>query len=152
MISEAQVLAELSKIIDPDFNRDIVSLGFVQDMVIDSGNISFTIELTTPACPLRPVFHKQAMELVGAISGVEQVNVTMTSRKAPSRQMTAEKSGLKSVKHIIAVSSCKGGVGKSTVAAMLARTLISRGLKVGLLDADVYGPSIPTLLMFIGLV
>lgn len=145
MISEAQVLAELSKIIDPDFNRDIVSLGFVQDMVIDSGNISFTIELTTPACPLRPVFHKQAMELVGAISGVEQVNVSMTSRKVPTRQMTAEKSGLKSVKHIIAVSSCKGGVGKSTVAAMLARTLISRGSKVGLLDADVYGPSIPTL-------
>ena len=145
MITEEQVLSELSKIIDPDFNRDIVSLGFVQDMVIDGGTVSFTVELTTPACPLSPVFEKQAHELVGDMPGVEKVLVKMTARKRGDRQMSTEDSGLKDVKYILAVSSCKGGVGKSTVAAMLAKTLGARGAKVGLLDADIYGPSVPTL-------
>ncbi|VGO13762.1 Iron-sulfur cluster carrier protein [Pontiella desulfatans] len=145
MIAEEIVLNELGKIIDPDFQRDIVSLGFVQDMVIDGGTVSFTIELTTPACPLSPVFQKQALDLVGDIPGVDQVLVNMTARKREGRQMSAEESGLKDVKYILAVSSCKGGVGKSTVAAMLAKTLGGRGAKVGLLDADIYGPSVPTL-------
>lgn len=145
MITEEVVLAELSKIIDPDFQRDIVSLGFVQDMVIDGGTVSFTVELTTPACPLSPVFEKQALDLVGDIDGVENVNVKMTARKREGRQMSAEDSGLKGVKYILAVSSCKGGVGKSTISAMLAKTLAARGAKVGLLDADIYGPSVPTL-------
>lgn len=145
MVTEEQVLAELSKIIDPDFQRDIVSLGFVQDMIIDGGTISFTIELTTPACPLSPVFQKQALDLVGDLPEVEKVLVNMTARKRGDRQMSAEQSGLKDVTYILAVSSCKGGVGKSTVAAMLAKTLGSRGAKVGLLDADIYGPSVPTL-------
>ena len=145
MVTEEQVLAELSKIIDPDFQRDIVSLGFVQDMVIESDTVAFTIELTTPACPLSPVFQKQAIDLVGDLPDVEHVKVTMTARKSEDRRMNTEESGLKEVKYILAVSSCKGGVGKSTVSAMLARTLAARGSKVGLLDADVYGPSIPTL-------
>lgn len=145
MLSEEVILKELSKIIDPDFQRDIVSLGFVQDMKIDGGTVSFTIELTTPACPLSPVFQKQAIDLVGDIPGVENVLVNMTARKREGRQMSAEQSGLKDVKYILAVSSCKGGVGKSTVAALLAKTLGARGAKVGLLDADIYGPSIPTL-------
>ncbi len=144
MITEQQILDELSQIIDPDFQRDIVSLGFVQDMVIDGETVSFTIELTTPACPLSPVFQKQALDLVGDLPGVEKVLVNMTARKPEVRQ-TEETSGLKDVKYILAVSSCKGGVGKSTVAALLARTLGARGAKVGLLDADIYGPSIPTL-------
>jgi ATP-binding protein involved in chromosome partitioning len=145
MVTEEQVLAELSKIIDPDFQRDIVSLGFVQDMVIEDGTVSFTIELTTPACPLSPVFEKQAHDLVGDIPGVEKVLTKMTARKREDREMTVETSGLKEVKYILAVSSCKGGVGKSTIAALLAKTLGSRGAKVGLLDTDIYGPSIPTL-------
>ena len=145
MVTEEQVLAELSKIIDPDFQRDIVSLGFVQDMVIESDTVAFTIELTTPACPLSPVFQKQAIDLVGDLPDVEHVRVTMTARKSEDRRMNTEESGLKDVTYILAVSSCKGGVGKSTVSAMLARTLAARGSKVGLLDADVYGPSIPTL-------
>ncbi len=144
MITEENVLKELSKIIDPDFQRDIVSLGFVQDMVIDGATVSFTIELTTPACPLSPVFEKQALDLVGDLPGVEKVLVKMTARKREGRKTDAE-SGLKDVKYILAVSSCKGGVGKSTVAALLARTLGARGAKIGLLDADIYGPSIPTL-------
>lgn len=145
MITEKNILNELSKIIDPDFQRDIVSLGFVQDMVIDGGTVSFTIELTTPACPLKPFFQQQAMDLVEALPDVEKVVVNMTARKREGRQLAAEESGLKEVKYILAVSSCKGGVGKSTVAAMLAKTLGTRGVKVGLLDADIYGPSIPTL-------
>ncbi len=144
MVTEQQILGELSKIIDPDFQRDIVSLGFVQDMVIEGGTVSFTIELTTPACPLSPVFQKQALDLVGDLPGVEKVLVTMTAQKREARKTDAE-SGLKDVKYILAVSSCKGGVGKSTVAALLARTLAGRGASVGLLDADIYGPSIPTL-------
>ncbi len=145
MTTKDLVLKELGKIIDPDFQRDIVSLGFVQDLEIDGGAVSFTIELTTPACPLSPVFEQQARDLVGALDGVETVRIQMTARKRPSRRLSTEESGLKEVKNILAVSSCKGGVGKSTVAALLARTLAARGASVGLLDADIYGPSIPTL-------
>lgn len=145
MVTEEIVLKELSKIIDPDFQRDIVSLGFVQDLAIGGGTVSFTIELTTPACPLSPVFQKQAIDLVGDLPGVDKVLVNMTARKAEGRRMSAEESGLKNVEYILAVSSCKGGVGKSTVAALLAKTLAARGARVGLLDADIYGPSIPTL-------
>ncbi|QHI69757.1 P-loop NTPase [Tichowtungia aerotolerans] len=144
MVSEKEILGVLSQIIDPDFQRDIVSLGFVQNLKIDEGTVSFEIELTTPACPLSPQFKKQAEGLVGALPGVGNVNVTMTARKRAPHFEQAE-SGLGRVKNIIAVSSCKGGVGKSTVAALIARTLAGRGIKTGLLDADIYGPSLPTL-------
>lgn len=144
MVTKQNVLDALSQIIDPDFQRDIVSLGFVQNMEISDGAVSFTIELTTPACPLSHAFKKQAEDLVGAIAGVNSVKVTMTARKRAPRHDAAA-SGLSGVKNIIAVSSCKGGVGKSTVAALIARTLAKRGVKTGLLDADIYGPSLPTL-------
>ena len=144
MVTEKQILDALRNIIDPDFQRDIVSLGFVQKLKIDGATVSFEIELTTPACPLSPAFKKQAEDMVGALPEVGKVNVTMTARKHTPRQDQA-KSGLAKVKNIIAVSSCKGGVGKSTIAALLARTLAARGVPTGLLDADIYGPSIPTL-------
>lgn len=144
MITEEQILAELKHIIDPDFQRDIVSLGFIKELQVEGGKISFQIELTTPACPLTDQFKAQAEARVGSIPGVEEVEVIMTARKRPMRNLQ-EGSGLKGVKQIIAVSSCKGGVGKSTVAAMLARSLADRGSHVGLLDADIYGPSVPSL-------
>ena len=144
MLNEEIILKQLSKIIDPDFNQDIVSLGFVQNILIDNDIVSFKIELTTPACPYRPIFKKKAEELITNINGVREVHVTMTARKN-ERTINTENSGLKNVKYILAVSSCKGGVGKSTISTVIAKLLASRGLNVGLLDADIYGPSIPTL-------
>jgi Mrp family chromosome partitioning ATPase/DUF971 family protein len=145
MVKKEQVLEALSQIIDPDFQRDIVSLGFIKELKIEGSEVSFSIELTTPACPLKPVFEEQAKSLVGGLDGVESVQVKMTARKTTKRRIAVEESGLKKVGQILAVSSCKGGVGKSTMAAMLARTLVQQGLSIGLLDADIYGPSIPTL-------
>lgn len=144
MASEQQILDALSTIIDPDFGRDIVSLGFIKDLAIDDGRVAFAIELTTPACPVKEEFQRQAHDAVAALEGVADVAITMTSAPRAPRQ-TPEQSGLASVRSIVAVSSCKGGVGKSTVAAALAKELSQRGHKIGLLDADIFGPSIPTL-------
>ncbi|NQU40578.1 MAG: P-loop NTPase [Lentisphaerae bacterium] len=144
MPEEQAVLDALSQIIDPDFQRDIVSLGFIKEMVIREGHVAFSIELTTPACPIKDRFREEAERLVGAVPGVTKVSVTMTARERPKRQLE-EGSGLDKVRTIIAISSCKGGVGKSTVAAMLARNIAARGHKTGLLDTDIFGPSVPTL-------
>ena len=143
MVTEEQVLAALSVIIDPDLHKDIVTLGFVKKLSIDQDTVSFAVELTTPACPIKAKFKDEAEQVVMALPDVNQVKVTMTSRSAP-RQTKAE--GLKNVNSIIAVASCKGGVGKSTIAATIARELANRDFRVGLLDADLFGPSIPTLL------
>ena len=99
-VNQEQVLEALSQIIDPDFQRDIVSLGFVQDLEINGGEVSFTIELTTPACPLSPLFEKQALDAVGDLPGVDSVKVKMTARKNDQRRMNTEESGLKEVKYI----------------------------------------------------
>jgi Mrp family chromosome partitioning ATPase/DUF971 family protein len=144
MTDRQHILNALGTIIDPDFQRDIVSLGFVKDITITGGTVEFTIELTTPACPIKDQFKADAEQAVLALPGVTAVNVTMTARKHPARKL-ARGSGLGRVTNILAVSSCKGGVGKSTVAAMLAFNLERRGLRVGLLDADIFGPSAPTL-------
>ena len=95
MLSEKIILNELSKIIDPDFNRDIVSLGFIKNLSIKEGNVSFSIELTTPACPYSPIFKKQAIDLVSNIKDVKKVIVNMTARDAPQRIFQNENSGLK---------------------------------------------------------
>ena len=144
MIEEKEVLDALRVIMDPDFHQDIVSLGFVQDIRIEGGAVAFTIELTTPACPIKDQFKEQAEKVVRGLPGVTDVEVTMTARSRPERKL-AQGSGLKQVANIIAVTSCKGGVGKSTVAAMLAVNLARRGYRTGLLDADIFGPSVPTL-------
>ncbi|MEI6875278.1 MAG: P-loop NTPase [Spirochaetota bacterium] len=142
MIDEKQVLEALGAIIDPDFRKDIVSLGFVKNMRIKDDHVAFDIELTTPACPVKVEFQRDAEKAVRAVPGVGSVNVNMTSRP---RKAVNQTPGLAKVKTIIAVASCKGGVGKSTVAANIARELSRRGFATGLLDADIYGPSIPTL-------
>lgn len=142
MTNEKEILKALSVIIDPDFKKDIVTLGFIKDIKISDDLVSFSIELTTPACPIKTEFQMAAEKAVLALDGVKHVNVNMTSRPQKSQN---KGNGLTKVKNIIAVSSCKGGVGKSTVSAHLANDLANRGYKVGLLDADLFGPSVPTL-------
>ncbi len=145
MLNEKNILQALKSIIDPDFNQDIVSLGFVKNIKIKKKLVSFTIELTTPACPVKEIFKEQAEKNVKALEGVEKVDVTIGVAKNKNQNKLLEESGLSKVTSIVAVSSCKGGVGKSTLAASFAKELVSRGYKVGLLDADIYGPSLPTL-------
>lgn len=144
-ISEQSVLDQLKNIIDPDLRKDIVTLGFVKDLEINGGDVSFRIVLTTPACPVKEAFEAEAVKLVGAIEGVKNVKVTMDA-EVPQGRGIANNIALPGVKNIIAVSSGKGGVGKSTVAVNLAVSLALDGAKVGLMDADVYGPNVPIML------
>ncbi len=142
---EAQVLAALSRVNDPELGRDLVSLGMVQNVRACDGVVAFTLVLTTPACPMRAQIQQAAEAAVRAIPGVTQVNVELTSNVS-ARANAAKESVLPGVRNVIAVASGKGGGGKSTVAVNLAAALAESGARVGLLDADIYGPSIPTLM------
>ncbi len=144
-LSEERVLAALSQIQDPDLGRDIVSLGFVKDLRIEGDRVSFAIELTTPACPVKDMFKRQAEDAVRALGGVKEVEVTLTAQ-VRGAQGGPQQGQVPGIKHIVPVASGKGGVGKSTVSANLAIALAAQGASVGLMDADIYGPSIPTIM------
>lgn len=144
-LDEEKVLNALRVVKDPDLQRDVVALGFVKNLKIEGAGVSFDLELTTPACPVKDQLKAEAKRAVSAIPGVENVSVQMTFKvtsKLPSQARTL----IPDVRNTIAVASGKGGVGKSTVAANLAVALMKCGAKVGLMDADVYGPSIPILM------
>ena len=143
-ITTQDVLKALTAIQDPDLHRDIVSLGFVKDVQVADSRVSFTIELTTPACPVRDQLAASARQAVQAL-GVKDVEVRMTWNVTSSKG-TKPANLIPQVKNTIAVASGKGGVGKSTVAANLAVALMRAGAKVGLMDTDVYGPSVPMLM------
>ncbi|MEM7202741.1 MAG: Mrp/NBP35 family ATP-binding protein [Planctomycetota bacterium] len=145
-VSEPQVLESLRVVQDPDLGRDIVALGFIKDLRICGGNVAFTIELTTPACPVKDQMKAEAEAAVGKLPGVDSVVVNLSARVAASKPSYDERPPVPGARNVIAVSSGKGGVGKSTVAVNLACALHLAGAKTGILDADLYGPNVPMML------
>jgi ATP-binding protein involved in chromosome partitioning len=145
-VEPGAVLDALKVVRDPDLNRDIVSLGFIKDLKIDAGRVAFTIELTTPACPVKDLMRDQSRAAVLQVPGVTTVDVQMSARVREAAGADGTRQLVPGVKNVIAVGAGKGGVGKTTVAVNLAIALAKCGSKVGIIDADIYGPNVPIML------
>ena len=143
-VTEEKVLDVLKRVQDPDLHKDIVSLGFIRNLKIEGGNVAFDLNLTTPACPVKDQMRDEAVALVKGLAGVQNVDINMTAEVRSTPQM--DRTALKGVKNIVAVGSGKGGVGKSTIAVNIAASLAAEGTSVGLLDGDIYGPTMPIML------
>ncbi len=140
------VLEALKSVQDPEIHKDIVSLGMVKDLGVNNGTVSFTVELTTPACPLKDRIQDDCKKALAHLEGVTNLDISFGSQVRGSKVGAGSTDLLPTVKNIILIASGKGGVGKSTVAANLAVALSRHGAATGLLDADIYGPSIPILM------
>jgi ATP-binding protein involved in chromosome partitioning len=145
-VDQGSVLEALKIVKDPDLHRDIVSLGFIKDLKIEDGRVAFTIELTTPACPVKDQMRDQARAAVMQLPGVTSVDVQMSARVREAASPDAGRAALPGIKNVIAVGAGKGGVGKTTVAVNVAIALAKCGSKVGIIDADIYGPNVPIML------
>jgi ATP-binding protein involved in chromosome partitioning len=144
-LTAASVLEVLRPVQDPELRKSLVELNMIRNVQIQDGNVAFTLVLTTPACPLREFIVEDCKKAVHTLPGVASINVDVTA-ETPQQKSLPDRTGIEGVKNIIAVSSGKGGVGKSTVSVNIAVALAQSGAAVGMIDADIYGPNVPTML------
>ncbi len=144
MVTEQAVMEALKKVEDPELHRDVVSLGMIKDLKVSGGTVSLTLVLTTPACPVRAQFESDVRAAVSKIPGVTRVDLATGSQVRSVRSF--DQQSIPGVRNVVAVASGKGGVGKTTVSVNLAVALARDGARVGLMDADIYGPNVPLMM------
>jgi len=145
-LTQERILEALRTVQDPELHRDIVSLGMVKNLELDKGRVRFTVELTTPACPLREAIETDCKKALDKIAGITALEIAFGAQVRGSKAGAGQTDLLPTVKNVVLVAAGKGGVGKSTVAANLAVALKMHGAAAGLLDADIYGPSVPIIM------